>query len=1157
MSLQFILGGAGSGKTWFVEHHVVEEAAKHPETQYFVVVPEQFTMQTQKNLVILNENKGLWNIEVQSFLRLAFRVFAEVGAGGTPIIDDLGKTMILKKILLGVESQLGYFRKNVRKRGYVAEIKSFISELMQYGVGEEQLAEMLETAHKHPVLYQKLQDIQVTYKAFQQYLEDNYITSEEVLSVFADIAGQSKLLKDCVIYLDGFTGFTPVQYQLLRSLLRVCGEMSVTMALDKRESIWHVGEKYKLFYMSRKTLFQLRKIAEEEHCELCPEIWTGEKKRETRFAEAPALAALERNLFRFPTKEISGEVDDISIHCLRQPDVEVHFLMEELLALREQKGFRYRDVAIVAGNMDIYGVLVKDAMERAGIPCFIDQKKSILVNPFVDMLCSVIELIRKDFDYDNTLRYLKSGFAGDRASVELLENFLLASGIRGHKRWQEEWDCSYTFRRKTEEAAQSAAEKINCLREETWRRLSGLYERIAKGKHTVREFADALCDFMEQENFYGLIQEMIAHFEEEGEREQAKEYEQIYGIVLDVLNRLVELLGDESMNLAEFREILDTGFSEARIGLIPPGVDQIVVGDLSRTRLYGIKYLFFLGVNDGNIPAGKGGGGILSDTEREFLSAEEFALAPTTREQIYTEQFYLYLCLTKPSKHLYLLYSETSNDGQAMRPAYIIDRICRIFPDLTIQSGAGRETMRSILADDFGRGYLVEGLRRGWEKNVIWQEIYRQYRIMENETLAAQADGEAAQTDMVSGLLDRLVDAAYYVNAESHITKQAAKALYQEILMGSTSQFECFASCPFSYFVKYGLQLEEREEHQVQFFDIGNIVHEALERYTKILIERGIGWGDITEKEQHVLANQCLNGTVEEYKNGLLYDTERDAALVERLRRILLRSVWAITEQMKLGKFETVESELGFRMRGEGQQIVGRVDRIDMMEDEEAVYVKVVDYKTGSKKISLSELYYGLQMQLMVYLQAAAEGEARRSKKMVIPAGVLYYQIDDPLLDGYLEEEERKNQILEALMMNGFVNESGDILPSMDSTLSGEEGMLAASAKSHVIPVSTTKNGMLSKKSATLTTEEFEELTGFTVRKLEEMGKQIQSGEIEAKPIQHTNSAGACACDNCRFHGICGFDARLMGYSYRKLHQMTDDEVFEAIRKEKEKSSET
>ncbi|MCH5267585.1 MAG: exodeoxyribonuclease V subunit gamma [Lachnospiraceae bacterium] len=1140
MGLQFILGSAGGGKTWYVEHQVVAEAENHPEKQYFVVVPEQFTMQTQKNLVTLSKQKGLWNIEVQSFLRLAFRIFAETGAGNTPVMDDLGKTMILKKVLMNEEKNLVYFRKNIHKKGYIAEIKSFISELMQYDVGQEQLEEMLEVGKAYPILYQKLQDIQVAYSAFQEYIENHYVTSEEVLSVFADIVQESKLLRDSVIYLDGFTGFTPVQYQLLRSLMRVCGQIYVTVTMDKREPLWHVGEKYKLLYMSRKTIVHLRKLAEEEHCDMGPEIWTGQKLKETRFKDAPALAALEHNLFRYPAQKAEGEVREISLHCLRQPETEVHFLVEEILSLREQEGFRYRDIAVITGDMEIYGVLVKGAMEKAGLPCFVDQKKSIQVNPFVDMLCSVLDVLRKDFDYESIMRYLKSGFVSDKREIQLLENFLLASGIRGHKKWQEEWDVEYIFRKKSEETAKEAGADINRVREETWNRLSVLYGQIAKGKHTVRQFADALCDFLEQENFYAEIQGRAKRFEAEGNREQAKEYEQIYGIVISVLERLVELLGEESMSLSEFQEILDTGFSEARIGLIPPGVDQVMVGDLSRTRLHNIKYLFFLGMNDGNIPASKGSGGILSDGEREFFRSEEFELAPTAREKIYTEQLYLYLCLTKPSKHLYLTYCETANDGKAMQPAYIIDRICRIFPGLTVSNDENR-SVRSLLGDDLGRKYLVQGLRRGWKENSAWQEVYRQYRMMEKEN--------------ESGFLDRLVDAAHYISPAGNITKNAARALYQEILTGSTSQFERFAACPYAYFVQYGLGLEERQEHQVEFFDIGNIVHEALERYTKTLLETGESWTDVSEERQHILANECLNATVEEYKNGLLYDTERDASLIDRLRRILQRTVWAITEQMKLGKFETVESELSFRMKEEKQQLIGRVDRIDTMEDNENIYVKVIDYKTGKKDISLSELYYGLQMQLMIYLKATVDKHKRKSKKMVIPAGVLYYHIEDPLLSAYAEGEERRKLLLEALQMNGLVNETDPILPSLDNTLEGGEGTLAASVKSLVVPVATTTKGMLRKNAGTLTTEEFQELTAYTEDKIEDIGRRIRAGETVAKPFQRMDSTGTRACDICAYHGICGFDARLAGYEYRKIYKKTNDEVFAAIRNEKKKGN--
>lgn len=1167
MGLQFILGNAGGGKTWYIEHQAAAMASKDMKRQIFVVVPEQFTMQTQRNLVALSERHGLWNIEVQSFPRLAFRVFGETGAGMAPVIDDLGKTMILKKVLMGLQDQLTYFGRNIHKKGYVAEIKSFLSELMQYDIASDGLEQMKESAKSHPVLRQKLQDVEVAYAAFLNYLQDNYITSEEILTVFADVAERSNILKDSILYLDGFTGFTPVQYKLLRKLLRVCGQVNVTVTLDKREQVWKMDKKYKLFYLSQKTIYHLTEIAREEHCDIAEPIWTGTVKEETRFADNIELGYLERNLFRYPVRPYKEEVQNITVHCLRQPEDEVHFMIEEIMALREQESFRYRDVAIVTGNMDIYGTLIKGEMERKGMPCFIDQKKSILANPVVDTISSMLDVLRKDFDYESTIKLLKSGFMQRTEcpangikewenAVQLLDNFLLASGVRGHKNWEKEWDTGYVFRRKAEDIATEASETINWLRQETWDRLSDFYGRIARGKHRVREYAETICDFMEREQIYLQIQKRIERFREEGNFEAVKEYEQIYDVIIEVLDRLVALLGDEEMPLAEFIEILNTGFDEARIGLIPPGVDQIMVGDLSRTRLYGIKYLFLLGVNDGNIPMTGDGGGILSDAEREFLAGESYALAPTAREKIYTEQFYLYLCLTKPSQRLYLTYSATANDGTALQQAYLIDRVQNIFPKLQIQNVAeSRGRLRDILRDDYGRGYLIRGLRMGWQDNAAWNELYRQYRLQEQELTCVLKDGQKKAL-YHCGELDCLIDAALYIAPESKISKEAATALYHEVITGSVSQFEKFSACPFAYYMQYGLQLEERMEHEVQFFDIGNIVHEALERYTKTLLDRHIGWADVDEEHQHILANQCLNHTVEEYKNGLLYDTERDASLVERLRRIMLRTVWAITEQMKLGKFDTVDSEVSFRMDKEKQTYIGRVDRIDTMETEENIYVKIVDYKTGKKDLSLSDLYYGLQLQLMVYLRAAVDKQTRRSKKMVIPAGVLYYHIEDPFVTSRLDFEEKRTYLLNELLMRGLVNEEDPVLPSLDATLTGEEGTLAASAKSLVVPVGTKKDGMLKKNAATITTENFKELIDFTERKLQEIGVQIGAGETSVHPYQKADSMKSCACDYCNYHGICGFDAKLAGNSYRKIWPKTNDDVFSEIHRESDIPSE-
>lgn len=1176
MSLQFILGGSGCGKTYYAQHFISQEAAYFPQRQYIFLVPEQFTMQTQKELISISEAGGIMNIDVQSFVRLAFRVFEETGAGNLPVLDDMGKTMVLKKVLTQMEGELDYFGRNIHKEGYVQEIKSFLSELYQYGIDEETLSEMIASARKQPLLVRKLQDMQKIYQGFSDYLREHFITSEEVLTVLAGVTEESEILRDSVICLDGFTGFTPTQYQFIERLLPIARKVYVTVTIDKGVSIVRPGAKHGLFYMSQQTIFRLRKMAQAHGVEVCPEIWTGEVPEETRFSEAPGICGLERRLFRYPMEEYGEEPGDISIHIMRQPEQEVEFVAEQIRGLLLRGEARYRDIAVITGDLGVYGTLAGEILERAQIPYFVDQKKGIEEHPFVELIQQTIDIFLSNFQSEKVMAFEKNVFSHVTLEQgDLLENFLRATGIRGYKKWQEVWkteDVFYLGRnqgdsdRARKERQQEIHLMIDTARQETIDQLGELYEAVGKGKHSVREYATAFCEWMERERYFEKIKRQAEEFGERGERTLQWEYQQIYGIVLGVFDRLVELLGEEEMDLREFQEILTTGFSEARVGLIPPGVDQVVIGDMNRTRLAHVKYLFFLGMNDGNIPASGGGGGVISDSERLFLAEEEYELAPTLREKIYTEQFYLYLNLTKPSRHLYLTYCETGNDGKGRNPAYIIDRMKHMYPKLVPVVEENRQDDSYLLGNSTGVDYLIRGLRDRNFQGEKWREIYRYYRE------------DALRSEKV----DKLVDAAFYREEKTMLSKEVARELYREILTGSTSQFEQYAACAFAYFMRYGLKLKERQEHQVAFFDIGNIVHRALELYTRDMISQGENWGDIDEAEQKSRGERCVLRAVEEYRNDLLHHTERDTYLITRLQRILQRTIWAITKQMERGQFATVESEISFevmhRTRGEGisgdwenamgeegemaeqleegekgglLRLVGKIDRTDKMEQGDISYIKIVDYKTGKKNISLSDLYYGLQMQLLVYLKAGVDQEKQNGsgKKLVIPAGVLYYHIDDPMVEGKGEKGDVEQQILRELRMDGLLNEDDPILPAMDETLAGEQG-LAANVSSSIMPIATNKDGSLKKISKAVTTGDFEDLMAFTEEKLKTIRDEIMAGHAEVNPYRKMDSSGENACTYCAYQGICRFDTKLPGNEYRMIEKLSDDDVIHKIKDE-------
>ncbi len=1153
MSLQLILGGSGRGKTYYIQHLLSEEARKFPERNYIFIVPEQFTMQTQKELISVREVKGIMNIEVQSFLRLAFRVFDETGFCHVPVLDDMDKTMILKEVLENMEDELEYFGRNIHKRGYVREIKSFLSELMQYGADEETLDEMIEAAGKHPALMRKLQDMKKIYTAFREYLEDHYITSEEILTVLSDVAEYSELLRDSIVCLDGFTGFTPTQYRFIEKLLVMSEKVYITVTMDRRESIAKMGPKHGLFYMSQHTMVRLRKIARDRRVEVCPEIWTGEKAGQCRFAEGGGLNHLEKALFRYPVQCYEKKPEDISVHILKQPENEVNFVAEKVMMLLQEKSCRYRDIAVVTGNLEVYGVLANEVFARCGIPCFVDRKKNILEHPFIELIRGVLDIFQSNFKAEKVMLFEKNIFSNATEEQSyLLDNFLRATGVRGYKKWCSIWKAADAFRGKDPQQMYRLNLELDTVRLETVEQIGGLYERIGKGRHTVLEYVQAICEWMEEQRYYIAIKKLEEKFQEEGELSLSREYSQIYEIVLGVLDRLAELLGGETMVLKEFRELLDTGFDEARIGLIPPGVDQVLVGDINRTRLAHIKHLFFLGMNDCNLPKGGGRGGVISDSERLFLAEEEFELAPTVRDTVYTEQYYLYLNLTKPSDHLYLTFCESGNDGKAQNPAYIIERVCKLFPELEITVEEQRRDDRHLLGTSFGVEYLIDGLRKKRYGDKKWRQIFSYYM------------SEEKRKEMTL----KLLEASFYRETKTSLSKEVVRLLYQDTLTASISQFERYSSCAFSYFMRYGLQLHERMEHQVAFFDIGNIVHDALDLYTQKLIAEGRSWEDVSEEEQHIEADQCINKAVERYRNGLLYSTERDTYLIERLRRILDRTIWAITKQMGMGKFQTVDSEFSFEALGEKRgdevlqefekeepllRLIGRIDRIDKMKEENVSFIKIVDYKTGREGISLSNLYYGLQLQLMIYLKAATREEAQKAKKLVIPAGILYYNIDDPIVE-CKEKDSAEKKILYSLRMDGLVNKDMSILQSMDQSLLAENGELACNVESSVIPVETDKYGELKKRSKTLVTEDFEHLLEYTDEKLLEIKKQIFDGKIEVNPYMWNNASGENACVHCPYHSICRFDRRIPGNHYRMLEKLSDEEVMYHITHREDKA---
>lgn len=1132
MGLRFYFGASGSGKSTRLHEEIVRRGMDEPNTNFLVIVPDQFTMQTQMDLVKAHPKKGIMNIDVLSFGRLSHRILEEVGEDGRVVLDDTGKSLVLRKVAEGIQEDMPVIGSNLKKIGYIHEVKSVISEFMQYGIGVKELEQLAEYAKKRGALYHKLKDLEVLYKSFLEYIHDKYVTTEETLELLCEMLPKSKMIRGSVIAFDGFTGFTPIQNKLIQSLMRLSREVIVTVVMDGRQDPYTMDGEQKLFYLSKKTVADLKKLAAEAEVH-CGEAVFLKEERLPRFMDNEEMQHLESNLFRYPAKAYGKENKALHLFETTSPGEEVRQVCTAIKRLIREKQYCYRDFAVVTGNLEAYAGHIETEAAKFEIPIFMDKTKGILLNPFIEYIRSALKIVMDNFSYQSVFHYLRSGLAGfEREETDLLENYVISCGIKGKKRWSD----IFTKRMEDEEGEEEPA-RLNAIRERFICQMRPLMQKTETAGERIR----ALYGFITENR----VQEKLAAYEKMFELRQdaarAKEFGQIYRLVMDLLDQIENLLSDEKMSMKEFADILDAGFGEIEVGMIPQNVDRVVVGDIERTRLKEIKILFFIGVNDGNIPKGAGMGGIISDIDREFLQESPFALAPTPRQQMYIQRLYLYMNMTKPSEHLYLSYCKVNGDGKSVRPAYLIDTLEKLFPALETERPELNGVEEKMETKRAGLDYLSDMMREYASGMLTEQENTRFFTVY-----------RAYHEDRVyKGKTEFLADAAFTYYREKMLGSKIAGALYGNMLISSVSRLETYAACAYAHFLQYGLALKEREEYSFEAIDMGNIFHGVLELFAGKLQENGYTWFDFGEDTAEEMLSQAIEAYAASYGNTVLYSTARNEYAIERMHRILKRTVLTLQYQLKKGSFMPENFEMSFTMtedlesvnialsENEKMKLRGRIDRIDTYEDEDRVYVKVIDYKSGNRRFNLAALYYGLQLQLVVYMNAALELEKKKHPdKEVVPAALLYYQVTDPLVkaDEALAPEDINERLLKELRMTGVVTQNDTIVSLLDGEFMD---------KSDVVPVERKKDGSYSSKSSVINEDDMQEVSNYVNQKIKEIGKDILQGKIEINPCEQGTGT---SCDYCAYRNVCGFDEGIEGYRYRKLESLEDEEVMERIR---------
>lgn len=1130
MSVRFLLGASGSGKSRQIYNEIIQASIKEPERNFYLIVPEQYTMEAQRELVTMHPAGGMMNIDAIGMNRLAYRVFDELGISTGQVLEDFGKSMLIKKILCEQQDTLHVYGSYYDKLGFVDEMKSMMSEIFQYNIKQDTIDEIMEQIPENSVVAGKMQDIRHIYEEFEAFAGERYIVAEQLVELLTRHVGQSKLVCGSSLYFDGFTGFTPVQLELVEKLMTCADDLTFSFTLDDRDQKYEHIKDYELFYLTKTTIKKLTEAAAAAGMEIeSPVVLPGTINY--RLGENRELFFLERNLFRSPYQKWKQPLERIHLTATGDAQDEIVFVASTIRRLVREKGYRYKDIAIVAGDLEQASHIYERVMDEYEIPVFIDANACLKANPCAETIRSVLAVLADDFSYDSVFRFLKAGMTDlSFEDIELLENYALKRGVRGYSRWN---------RAVSENYEKTSPVNVEEIRQAFMKMFGDIRKVFADKKAATKDYVEALYDFLLQIHMYEKLEARKNELYEENRINEGDAYGQIFEKTVRLFDKIAELLGDTKMSVKEFYEIVDTGLSDIEVGVVPPTVDRVLIGDITRSRLNHIKVLFFTSVNDGIVPKAPKKGRILSDRDRDILSDCGLELAPSDKQNSYIEQFYIYTILTKPSDHLYISYHKLSASLESMRPSYLLGRISSIFPSLQ----AEEYDAASCMPDTVNRS-----LRR----------------VLRTE----EDDSEDAESRILTRILTekgftRELTAIYkgrtYRNVAEQLPPETIALLYGRYLHASVSKLELYARCGFAYFLKYGLRLKEREMYQVDVRNVGVILHSVMEGlFKQVRDTRNNDWENFPEDERMLMVTELVNRAAEESAGDFFEDNARNAYMLQMIERMAQTSAGMLQKHIRLGSmkpgmlektFDSAKDEVGsylFELPNQIQMSInGKIDRVDVEEEDGTVYIKVIDYKSSARKLSLEEILNGEQLQLVTYSAIAYEIE-----KMIYPdkniqiAGLLYYSFDDPVIEiesseidtdteqpEFSDQEKLDAERMEKMKLQGFVNESPAVIQKMDHTCNQS------------LPVKLDKNGDIKKSENVVSADQIRTIMELTRENIEELGSQIAEGKIAIEPYKNKSNTG---CDYCEFKNICHFDVKNGGNQYRR----PDNEKLKRYREE-------
>ncbi len=1144
MSLRFIYGRSGSGKTRYCLNEIKSRIAGGAAHTLVLLVPEQFTLQAERVLISVLEAGGIIKAEVLSFRRLAFRVFNEAGGITYPHIHSAGKSMIIYNILDKMRDSFKVFSKSADHQGFVSALSSLFTEFKRHNIAPEALGNASKAFEEGSPLKDKLMELFFVYAAFERTIAERYRDSDDDLTLASKKLDSTALYDGAEIWIDGFTGFTPQEYLVMAKLLQKARRINISLCTDSlaEEGVCAGAD---VFSAVKKVCGKVLKIAEEFDIKVENNVFLGEEPL-FRFKASPELRHLERNLYAYPHKVYREKTRDISLFSSVNIFAEIEAAAGDIVRLCRDGGMRYRDIAVVVRNLAAYGRLIEVIFGEYGIPCFIDRKIEIINHPLARLILSILDIFNENWSYEAVFRYLKTGLTGiDRSSIDSLENYVIACGIRG-SRWTDgqDWNMipGLIPNRRDLDDHYGALREINKIKYDICGPLLE-FRKKTRGRKKVSEICGGLYDLLLATGVPGRIEMCIDQFRKGGKPGLAREYSQAWNIVMEVFDQAVEVMGEETFGIEKFSNIIRIGLKEYKMGLIPASLDQVLVGSVERSRSHDVKALYIFGVNDGVFPSAAVEEGLLSDMERSALNRVGVELASDTRTKAFDEQYLVYRALTTAGSYLRLSWPIADHEGRAMRPSMIVSRLRRLFPAITeasdiLKPEQDRDEAKPVVGKTPAFKQMVSALRQkadGRDIGPLWRGVYRWFAAREEWRAKCQSLRFAFQ----------------YKNIAQPVSGGKAALLYGDPLYSSVSRLEKYASCPFAYYVQYGLGARERRTYRLGPPDVGVFMHKIIEIFSRRIAEQNISWRQFDREWCVEKVSGIVDEMLEKMKGSGLYESKRYTVLILRLKRVISRAVWIVAQHVRRSSFDPVGYELDFGDGGKFPPITlelesgkkaclaGSIDRVDALKTEKGTYFRIIDYKSGSRDFKLQDVFYGLQIQLITYLDAIRENSGLGITSPVLPGGALYFRIDDPIVkgNGRIRGEEIEQSIMKQLKMKGLLLADVDLIREMDNTIEGA---------SLIIPARINKGDVLGKSSAA-SPEQFGILRNYVRRLLKNMCGEIIKGNAAIRPYR---KKGITSCKYCGFSAVCQFDPVREENTFRQLFDREDEEVWRLMGEE-------